>query len=37
MESEYFCQHCYSELDEDDLEWDNDTPVCPYCANEIEL
>jgi len=37
MESEYYCQHCESDLEEDDLLWYNDTPVCPHCESEIEL
>lgn len=36
-EKEFFCYSCETELDGDELEWYNDTPVCPHCDNEIEL
>lgn len=36
-ESEYYCYSCNEGLIGDELEWYNDTPVCPHCQNEIEL
>ena len=34
---EYYCEYCEEELDADELEWKNSTPVCPQCEREIEL
>jgi len=36
-EKEFYCYVCDTELDGDELDWRNDTPVCPRCEREIEI
>jgi len=37
IQYDYWCYSCNTGLNEDNLDWRNDTPVCPGCENEIEL
>ena len=36
MEDNYYCENCDNIILPGELEWANDTPICPFCGAVIK-
>jgi len=36
-DNSYYCENCDKYYLADDVDWQNDTPICPNCETKINL